>query len=100
LRSSRTDRGTSDRLRLDLFLKRSRLIKRRTLAATICDNGYVKVNGREAPPGKTVRVGDQVEIRYPRERVTIEVTRLPVRAQKAQECYLTLSVDRQEEDLY
>ena len=41
-----------ERLRLDLFLKRSGLVKRRSLAATLCDNEYVKLNGRPAGPGK------------------------------------------------
>lgn len=70
------------RLRLDLYLKRSRLVKRRSLAATLCQNGYVKLNDREAPPGKGVRVGDQIEIRYARERLLVEVDRLPTTNRK------------------
>lgn len=100
MRSSRTGNGSDDRLRLDLFLKRSRLVKRRSLAATICNNGYVKLNGREAPPGKTVRVGDLVEIRYPRERLLVEVTRIPSVHGKVQECYRGIAVEKVEEDLF
>ncbi|TNF48813.1 RNA-binding S4 domain-containing protein [bacterium] len=65
------------RLRLDLYLKRSRLVKRRSLAATLCQNGYVKLNDREASPGKAVRIGDLIEIRYARERLLVEIVEIP-----------------------
>ncbi len=74
---------TTGRLRLDLYLKRSRLVKRRSLAATLCQNGYVKLNDREASPGKGVRVGDRIEIRYAREQLLVEVVDLPSATRKS-----------------
>lgn len=50
-------------MRIDKFLKVSRLIKRRTVAAEACDAGKVYVNGRSVKPSYTVKVGDRVEIR-------------------------------------
>ena len=50
-------------MRIDKFLKVSRLIKRRTVAAEACDAGKVHVNGRAVKPAYVVKVGDAVEIR-------------------------------------
>lgn len=50
-------------MRLDVFLKQSRLIKRRTIAKAMCDEGRVTVNGRLAKAGDTVQVGDTIGIR-------------------------------------
>ncbi len=49
-------------MRIDKFLKVSRLIKRRTVAQEACDAGKVKVNGRTVKPGYVLKVGDIVEI--------------------------------------
>jgi len=94
-----TDKG-SDRLRLDLYLKRSGLVKRRPLAATLCDNGYVNLNGRPAGPGKAVKVGDRVEIRYARKKVLVEVTEIPGKQVKKGEGYEILSEEIIEEELF
>ena len=88
------------RLRLDLYLKRTGLVKRRTLAATLCENEYVNLNGRPAGPGKTVKVGDRVGIRYARKKVLVEVTGLPVRQLKRGEGYRILHEEHIEEDLF
>ncbi|MCH5163375.1 MAG: RNA-binding S4 domain-containing protein [Clostridiales bacterium] len=50
-------------MRIDKFLKVSRLIKRRTVAAEACDAGKVYVNGRSVKPAYVLKVGDVVEIR-------------------------------------
>lgn len=50
-------------MRIDKFLKVSRLIKRRTVAAEACDAGKVYVNGRAVKPSCTLKVGDTVEIK-------------------------------------
>ena len=89
-----------DRLRLDLFLKRSGLVKRRPLAATLCDNGYVNLNGRPAGPGKAVKVGDRLEVRYARKKVQVEVTEIPGRGGKSPDCYRILDEQVVEEDLF
>ena len=51
-------------MRIDKFLKVSRLIKRRTVAAEACDAGRVLVNGKEAKPSSKVAPGDILEIRF------------------------------------
>ena len=51
-------------MRIDKFLKVSRVLKRRTLAQEACDKGKVFVNGKEVKPGHQVKVGDVVEINY------------------------------------
>ncbi len=50
-------------MRIDKFLKISRIIKRRTVANQACATGAVKINGKEAKPGSKVAVGDVLEIR-------------------------------------
>ena len=51
-------------IRLDRFLKISRIIKRRSVANDACSTGHVTVNGREAKPGTDVKVGDVLGIRF------------------------------------
>ena len=51
-------------MRIDKFLKVSRIIKRRTVAKDVCDGGKVKINGRVAKAGTDVAVGDQIEIQF------------------------------------
>jgi len=49
-------------VRLDSFLKLSRIVKRRSQAKELCDDGVVKVNGQPAKPAKEIKPGDVVEI--------------------------------------
>ena len=51
-------------MRLDKYLKVSRIIKRRTVANEACDGGRVTVNGKVAKPGAEVKEGDVLEIRF------------------------------------
>ena len=51
-------------MRLDKYLKVSRLIKRRTVANEACDAGRVFVNGKQARASLDVKVGDEIEIRF------------------------------------
>lgn len=51
-------------MRIDKFLKVSRILKRRTLAQEACDKGKVSVNGKDVKPGHQIKVGDVVEITY------------------------------------
>ena len=69
-----------DRMPLDLFLKWSRVILRRSLAKETCDAGRVMVNGREAKAGHEVRVGDTISIRLPRRQLTFRVRSIPSHA--------------------
>ena len=61
-------------MRLDKFLKVSRLIKRRTIANEACDAGRVSLNGRAAKASADVKVGDMIEIRLGSSVVKAEVT--------------------------
>lgn len=50
-------------MRIDKFLKVSRIIKRRTVAAEACDAGKVAVNGRPVKPAYVLKIGDSVEVK-------------------------------------
>jgi len=63
-------------MRLDKFLKVSRIIKRRTVAKEACDGGRVSLNGRAAKAGAEVREGDVLEIRFGSRLGRYEVVRL------------------------
>ena len=63
-------------MRLDKFLKVSRLIKRRTVANDACGGERVMVNGVLAKPAKDVKVGDIIEIRFGQKIVKVEVLAL------------------------
>ena len=60
-------------MRLDKYLKVSRLIKRRTVANEACDAGRVMVNGKVAKASVDVKVGDQIEIAFGTKNVKVEV---------------------------
>jgi ribosomal 50S subunit-recycling heat shock protein len=60
-------------MRLDKYLKVSRLIKRRTVANEACDNGLVTVNGRAARASCEVKPGDVIALRFGIRTVTVEV---------------------------
>ena len=63
-------------MRLDKFLKVSRLIKRRTVANEACDAGRVLVNGKPAKASVKVKVGDVIEIQFGTRTVKVEVLEL------------------------
>ena len=60
-------------MRLDKYLKVSRLIKRRTVANEACDNGLVTVNGKPARASYDVKVGDVITIRFGQKALSVEV---------------------------
>ena len=60
-------------MRLDKYLKVSRLIKRRTVANEACDNGRISVNGRVVKASYEVKVGDRIEIAMGTRTVAVEV---------------------------
>ena len=77
-------------MRLDKFLKVSRLIKRRTVANEISDTGRVYVNGNIAKPAKTLKVGDIIKIEYANKNAVVKVLTIPtgnVSIQQASELY-------------
>ena len=71
-------------MRLDKYLKVSRLIKRRTVANEACDNEHVVVNGRQAKASYQVKLGDVIEIGYGNRRLKVEVTAIDEHANKAE----------------
>lgn len=60
-------------MRIDKYLKVSRLIKRRTVAAEACDGGRVSINGKNAKSSSAVKPGDEVEIRFGERTLQVEV---------------------------
>ena len=80
-------------MRLDKYLKVSRLIKRRTVAKEMVDAGRVKVNDKPAKPGTEVKVGDVLEIGFGQKATKAEilVVKETVRAEKARELYRLIS---------
>ena len=77
-------------MRLDKFLKVSRLIKRRTVANTVSEMGRILVNGNSAKPAKQLKVGDIIEIEYSNRVEIVEVLVVPtgnVSVQEASSLY-------------
>ena len=72
-------------MRLDKFLKVSRLIKRRTVANSVSEMGRVLVNGNQAKPAKQLKVGDIIEIEYANRTDKYEVLLVPERNISVQE---------------
>ena len=64
-------------MRLDKFLKMSRIIKRRTVANEVADNGRVSVNGKIVKPSYDVKVGDIIEIQFGDKISRFEIVNIP-----------------------
>ncbi len=79
-------------MRLDKYLKVSRLIKRRTVANEACDAGRVMVNGKVAKASVDVKVGDRIDIEFGNKNVAVEVTRIADSTKKddAKDMYIYL----------
>ena len=79
-------------MRLDKYLKVSRLIKRRTVANEACDAGRVLVNDKPAKASVSVNVGDVIEIQFGTRTVKVEVTNIAetVKKDEAKEMYRDL----------
>jgi len=82
-------------MRLDKFLKDSRLVKRRTIAKQMCDAGKVTVNDKKAKASLTVDVGDIIAIEFKAITLKVEVVSLRISANKieAQNSYKELARD-------
>ena len=74
---------TEQKMRLDKYLKVSRLIKRRAIANEACDSERVTVNGREAKASYQVKIGDVIEISFGNRSLRVEVTDISENAKKA-----------------
>jgi ribosomal 50S subunit-recycling heat shock protein len=87
-------------MRLDKYLKVSRIIKRRTVAKEACDKGIVTINGKLAKSSSVVNLGDVLEISFGTKIVKYEVTEIKEHVLKndAKEMYKLLEEKRIEED--
>ena len=76
-------------MRLDKYLKVSRLIKRRTVAKEVCDAGRISLNGRVAKAGSELKTGDKIAFNFGKRQMEVEVLDLPktVRAEEASSLY-------------
>ena len=72
-------------MRLDKFLKVSRLVKRRTVAAELADGNHVDINGKTAKPSAMVKVGDVLTLRFGNRTIRATIVRVPEKAVPAQE---------------
>ena len=81
-------------MRLDKYLKVTRLIKRRTVANAACDNGLVTVNGKPARASYDVKVGDQITLRFGIRTITVEVLSVQETVRQAEAGGLYREVDR------
>ena len=77
-------REPQSEMRLDKFLKVSRIIKRRSVANDACDSEHVSINGRPGKPGAKVKVGDILTVRFGANETKYEVLSLSEHAVKAQ----------------
>ncbi len=69
-------------MRIDKYLKVSRLIKRRTVANEACDGERISVNGRQVKASYQVKLGDVIEIAYGQRTLRVEVTAITENANK------------------
>ena len=61
-------------MRLDLVLKQSRLIKRRTIAKELCDSGKISINGKVSKPSSEVNDGDILELKLGEKILVVKIT--------------------------
>lgn len=85
-------------MRLDKFLKNSRLIKRRTLAKEVADQGRITINGKVIKASSPVKVGDELAIRFGQKIVTVRVEELKdiVRKEEAANMFTILKEEKVE----
>ncbi|MEG2571102.1 MAG: RNA-binding S4 domain-containing protein [Clostridia bacterium] len=82
-------------MRIDKYLKVSRLIKRRTVANEACDNERVLVGGRPVRASYEVKLGDEVEIRFGAKSLTVRVLAINEHIGKDEACTMYEEIHRQ-----
>lgn len=87
-------------MRIDKFLKVSRIIKRRSVAKEIADKGRITVNGKTAKSSTTVQEGDELEIRFGNKTLIVRVEKLldTTKKDEAKELYSVVSETYTEND--
>jgi len=80
-------------MRLDKFLKVSRLIKRRSVAKEVADKGRILINGKQAKSSSTVKVGDEMTLQFGNKTVVVKIDKIVETTKKdeAQEMYTVIS---------
>ena len=80
-------------MRLDKFLKVSRLIKRRSVAKEVADKGRILINGKQAKSSSTVKVGDEMTLQFGNKTVVVRIDKIAETTKKdeAQEMYTLIS---------
>ncbi|AXY26541.1 hypothetical protein CL176_11340 [Suicoccus acidiformans] len=88
-------------MRLDKFLKVSRLIKRRTVAKEVSDQGRIQINGKVAKSSTKVAVGDEMTIEFGNRYLTVRVEELKesTKKQDADEMYTVIKEERIEREM-
>lgn len=86
-------------MRLDKYLKVSRIIKRRTVAKEACEGGRVSINGKVAKPGTEVKEGDIIEIQYASKSLRAKIINITehVKKENAQGMYEIISGEEDQE---
>jgi ribosomal 50S subunit-recycling heat shock protein len=89
-----------DSMRLDKYLKVSRIIKRRPVAKEVADKGRIKVNGILAKSSTDLKVNDQIEVRFGNKVLTVKVLEMldSTKKEDASKMYEIISETRIEED--
>ncbi|RFU62675.1 RNA-binding S4 domain-containing protein [Peribacillus glennii] len=87
-------------MRLDKFLKVSRLIKRRTLAKEVADKGRVSINGQQAKASSTVKAGDELTVQFGQKRVTVVINRIQdtTKKEEAADMYTVIKEEKTAEE--
>lgn len=84
-------------MRLDMFLKLTRLIKRRTIAKEYCEHNLVRVNQLPAKAGKELKPGDLITLHFRNRTLAVEVLEIPskgIRAKEGSDFYKIISDER------
>ncbi len=74
-------------MRLDQYLKESRIIKRRTLAKQMCDEGYVYIFGKKAKASYDVKQNDEIEIYFKQKKILYKVLDIPKKGTPKNEAF-------------
>ncbi len=86
-------------MRLDKYLKVSRIIKRRTVAKEISESGRITINGKVAKPSVKVKEGDVIEIQFANKSLKAQITNIAehVKKEDAKEMYIILEGEEDKE---
>ena len=86
-------------MRLDKYLKVSRIIKRRTVAKEVCESGRITINNKVAKPSTKIKEGDIIEITFANRRLKAQIVNIAehVRKEDAKEMYIIIEGEEYKE---